>query len=88
MCMSCPQACMTGPTTPVIGSRCCACDAFGSPVFSSTGRPSMSARIITSGPSPFSSMATIRRAADLFGHFVSCITQLLREALRRAELGE
>src|SRR5690606_8691952 len=52
VCTSCPQACMTGCSTP---SRAVAVavDAYGRPVRSRTGRASMSARAMTTGPSPF-----------------------------------
>ncbi len=58
ICTSCPQACMVKTSFPVIGSICVLREAFSRPDFSSTGKPSMSARIMTSGPSPFSIIAT------------------------------
>lgn len=50
-CMSCPHACMTGTSRPS-PSTAVALLAYGSPVFSSTGRASKSARSMTTGPSP------------------------------------
>ena len=56
-CMSWPQACMTGTSAP---RASCACPvlAYGRPVCSSTGSPSMSARSSTVGPSPLASTPT------------------------------
>jgi hypothetical protein len=48
VCTSCPQACMT-PGVVL---------AYGSPVSSSSGSASMSARIATTGPGPLRSTAT------------------------------
>ena len=52
MCTSCPQACITGTVFPV-ASVVVTCDAYGRPVFSSTGNASSSVRRSTVGPLPF-----------------------------------
>ena len=52
-----PQACMTGTTLPA-SSFAVAWLAYGSPVFSATGRASMSARRRSVGPLPFFITAT------------------------------
>ncbi len=57
MCTSWPQACMTGFSTPSL-STWRAVEALARPDFSSTGRPSMSARIMTVGPGPLRRTAT------------------------------
>lgn len=57
MCMSCPQACITGTIEPLWGRLIV--EAKGEPVVSSTGRPSKSARMSAVGPSPLRKMATI-----------------------------
>src|SRR5690606_19568742 len=51
VCTSCPQACMTGCSTPS-RSVAVAVDAYGRPVRPRTGRAAMSARAMTTGPSP------------------------------------
>src|SRR4051794_12861387 len=56
-CTSCPQACMTGTSVPPsVTAR--ATLAYANPVFSSTGRASMSARSRTTGPAPLRSRPT------------------------------
>ena len=54
---SCPQACMTGTSWPArFVTRTVL--AYGRPVSSCTGSPSMSPRTSTVGPAPFFSTAT------------------------------
>ncbi len=56
-CMSWPQACITGTSAPrEFVARPVL--AYGKPVCSSTGSPSMSARSSTVGPAPFESTPT------------------------------
>ena len=57
MWVSWPQACITPDSMPssVVARTF---EAKGKPVCSTTGRPSISARIITTGPGPFLSTAT------------------------------
>ena len=61
---SCPQACITGTSTPA-SSFATTRLAYGSPVFSSTGSASMSARISTVGPLPFFITATTPKPPTL-----------------------
>jgi hypothetical protein len=56
-CMSWPQACMTGTSSPSWPAARTVL-AYGGPVSSSTGSASKSARSITTGPSPLRSNPT------------------------------
>ena len=57
MCVSCPQACITGVSCPSMPTAFTLL-AKGRPVCSATGSASMSARSITTGPGPLRIMAT------------------------------
>src|SRR5947209_987616 len=58
MCTSCPQACIT-PTSNPWSFLVRTFEAYGSPVFSSTGSASSSVRSSTTGPLPFFNTPTM-----------------------------